>query len=161
SVLFIGQDPDHDERRILAQSKSNNAKLGPSLAYKMVSVDYDLFTPAGDQVTVDVARIDWDGLSPLTANDLASPPLSDDEETSALDQAKAFLEELLAQGPVLYDDVCHAMKQAGIAMATLKRAKPLVGAKARRRPGAGKNGPWEWYLPGEGIPDPVTTSPPT
>jgi hypothetical protein len=50
---------------------------------------------------------------------------------------------------VLYNDVYKAMKQAGIAMATLKRAKPRVGVKARRRSGEGKNGPWEWYLPDE------------
>ena len=47
SVVFLGQDPDQDSRRILAQSKANNAKLGPSLAYRIVSVDQDLLTPHG------------------------------------------------------------------------------------------------------------------
>ncbi len=158
SVLFLGQDPDNDQRRILAQSKANNARLGPSLAYKIVSVEHDLLSPTGDRVTVEAPRLDWDGLSPLTATDLASPPLADEEETSALDQAQEFLREMLADGPVLYDTVTTAVKQAGIAMATLKRAKPLVGVKARRQPEGGKNGPWEWYLPGEVPPADTTRS---
>src|SRR5262249_51850739 len=57
--------------------------------------------------------------------------------------------------------VTTAMKQAGIAMATLRRAKPLVGVKVRRRPGEGKNGAWEWYLPEEAPPDTPTGSPPS
>lgn len=150
SVLFVGQDPDNAQRRILAHSKANNARLGPSLAYTITSIDYDLWTPTGDRVTVEAPCLAWDGLSPLTANDLANCPASHDEAPGALEQAKEFLAVLLAQGPVLYNEVYKAMQQAGIAMATLKRAKPLVGVKARRRPGEEKNGPWEWYLPGVG-----------
>jgi hypothetical protein len=133
SVLFLGQDPDQESRRILAQSKANNAKLGPSLAYRIVSVEYDMVAPAGDLVAVEAPRLDWDGLSPLTASDLAVPPLPNDEETSALDQARAFLVELLTDGPALANDVQKAAKQVGIAMMTIRRAKPLAGIKTRRR----------------------------
>jgi hypothetical protein len=148
SVLFLGEDPDNDQRRILAQSKSNNARLGPSLAYLVVSVDYDLLTPTGDFVTVEAPRLDWDGLSPLTANDLASPPLTNDEEMSALDHAKEFLETLLADAPMLADEVSAAAKKAGFTTATIRRAKVLAGIKAKRRRIEGapsKDWPWEWH----------------
>ena len=148
SVLFLGQDPDQETRRILAQSKANNARLGSSLAYRIVSVEYDLITPTGDFVTIEAPRLDWDGQSPLTANDLASPPMTDDEETTALDQAREFVRELLKNDPLLADEVSKAAKQAGIAMATLRRAKSLEGIKARRRrleDAPSKEWPWEWY----------------
>ena len=149
SILLLGQDPDEESRRVLAQSKANNARLGPSMAYRIVSIELDLTTPTGDLVTVEAPRLDWDGLSPLTATDLASPPLPNDEETSALDQAKAFLVDLLTDGPILADEVSKAAKQAGFTMATLRRAKPLSGIKTRRRHLEGvpsREWPWEWYL---------------
>jgi hypothetical protein len=157
SELFLGEDPDNDQRRILAHSKANNGRMGPSLAYKIVSVDHDLLTPTEDLVTVEAPRLDWDGLSPLTATNLASPPLTNDEEVSALDQAREFLRELLTDGPLLADEVSKAAKQAGMAMATLRRAKPLLGVTTRRRNLENvpyKQWPWEWLL------DESTGSPP-
>jgi hypothetical protein len=153
SILLLGQDPDEESRRVLAQSKANNARLGPSMAYRIVSVELDLMTLTGDLVTVEAPRLDWDGLSPLTATDLASPPLPNDEELSALDQAKAFLVDLLVDGALLADEVGKAAKQAGITMATLRRAKPLAGIKTKRRHLEGvpsREWPWEWYLAEDG-----------
>jgi hypothetical protein len=149
SVLFLAADPENKERRILAHSKVNNAPLGRSLAYTVRSVVEDIPTPEGDTVTVEAPRLAWDGLSSLTADDLACPPLADAEEKPALEQAEEFLPELLADGPVLYAEVQKAMKQAGISLVTLKRAKPLLGVKSRRRPEKGtpsKDWPWEWCL---------------
>jgi hypothetical protein len=149
SVLFLGQDPDTKARRILAHSKSNHASLGPSLAYLIRTVERELFTADGGSVLVEAPRLDWDGRSELSADDLAAPPAVDEEDKSALDQAREFLTELLHDGPVLYDDVIKAMKSSGIALMTLKRAKPLTGVKSRRRPWTGtpsKDWPWEWYL---------------
>ena len=149
SVLFLGEDPDNKARRILAHSKSNNARLGPSLAYVVQTVEHEVFTADGGSVLVEAPRLEWDGRSELSADDLAAPPLVDEEDTSALEQAREFLTELLHDGPILYDEVKKAIKQAGIAMITVKRAKPLTGVKSRRRPLAetpSKDWPWEWYL---------------
>jgi hypothetical protein len=149
SVLFLGQDPDNKDRRIIAHSKSNNARLGPSMAYLVRTVEIEIFTADGGSVLVEAPRLDWDGRSELSADDLAAPPEVDEEDTSALDQAREFLAELLKDGAMLYDEVLKAMKQSGIALKTLKRAKPLAGVKSRRRPVAetsSKDWPWEWYL---------------
>jgi hypothetical protein len=149
SVLFLGQDPDNKERRIIAHSKINNARLGPSMAYLVRTVEIEICTADGGSVLVEAPRLDWDGRSELSADDLAAPPEVDEEDTSALDQAREFLAELLKDGAMLYDEVLKAMKQSGIALKTLKRAKPLAGVKSRRRPVAetsSKDWPWEWYL---------------
>ena len=149
SVLFLATDPGNKERRILAHSKVNNAPLGQSLAYTVRSVVADIPAPDGGMVTTETPRLDWDGLSTLTADDLACPPLPDEAEKPALEQAREFLEVLLTEGPVLYTDVQRAAKQAGISLGTLKRAKPLLGVKSRRRPEDGtpsKDWPWEWFL---------------
>ena len=92
SVLFLGKDPDNDNRRILAQSKSNHARRGPSLAFILTIVEHGIFTDACDTVVVEAARLDWDGRSHLSADDLTAPPLSDaaDENRSALEQAQEF-----------------------------------------------------------------------
>src|SRR5262249_39071344 len=121
------------------------------------SVEYDLLTSTGDRVTVEAPRLDWDGLSPLTAIDLASPPLVDEEETSALDQAREFLREVLAAGPLLADEVYKAAKHAGVAKRTLERAKTLARVKTSRRPlekKASQEWPWEWSLSEKESPSP-------
>jgi hypothetical protein len=84
------------------------------------------------------------------------PPGETTKDKSALEQAQEFLRALLAQGPVLSQEIQAAADPAGFAWATLKRAKPLCGIRARKRSGAGKDAPWEWYLP---APPPTGSSP--
>jgi hypothetical protein len=149
SVLFLGQDPDNEERRILAQSKSNNARLGPSMAYLITTVEQNIETDDGGAVTVEAPRLDWDGRSEVTANDLVAPRPAEEDDTSALDAATAFLTEALKDGPVLVQEVKKAARENGIARRTMDRAKPRAGVRARRREVEGENArewPWEWYL---------------
>jgi hypothetical protein len=147
SVLFLGEDPDTTQRRIVAHAKSNNAPLGQSVAYLIQPVDCDLVTPAGALVTVAAPRVAWDGLSTLTATDLVTQVLTAAEEQPALEQAQEFLAELLQDGPVLVDDIRKAVKQVGVTWITVRRAKDALGIMARRREIAGtpsKTWPWEW-----------------
>ena len=154
SVLVLGYDPDDPKgpRRILAHAKSNTAAMGRSLAYKMLSTEQVFTTDTGDRITYEAPRLEWDGASSLTAEDLMSTPVHEaDEETSALQQAKAFLTEFLGEGAQLYSDITSASKEAGISKRTLDRAKPLLDVKARRRSlndTPSKDWPWEWYLSG-------------
>ena len=63
--LFMGRDPNDDERTILAVAKSNLGAIPPSLALRLV-----------EHPTLEVAQIEWDGESPLTADELNAPPRS-------------------------------------------------------------------------------------
>ena len=148
SVLFLGKDPDNEDRRIVAQSKVSNARLGPSLAFLMTSVEHDIETDDG-LVTVEAPRVDWDGRSALTANDLSAPAPAEQDDTSALEAATAFLTAALKEGPVLVQEVKKAARENGIARRTMDRAKPRAGVRARKREVEGENArewPWEWYL---------------
>ena len=156
SVLVLGYDPDNPKgpRRILAHAKSNTARLGGSIAYKIVSSEMVFAQDDGELLTVEAPRLDWDGASSFNAADLMSPGMqSVEEETSALQQARVFLAEVLDDGPMLKEDLDAACKEAGVTERTLRRAKTLLGVKARRRETEGlafKEWPYEWYLSGEG-----------
>lgn len=77
-------------------------------------------------------------------------PVGDPEERSALEDAKRFLYDLLANGPVSSKEVAANAKEAGHASPTIKRAKHALGAEAYRE-GYGKDGAWWLRLPSKGI----------
>lgn len=148
SILFLGKDPDNAERRIVAQSKVSNARPGPSLAFLMTSMEHDIETDAG-LITVEAPRVDWDGRSALTANDLSAPAPAEKDDTSALDAAKDFVLEVLKAGPVLVQDIKAAAKDNGITWITVRRAKEQMSVRARKRQAEEQGyraAPWEWYL---------------
>jgi AAA domain len=148
SVLFLAKDPENPSCRILAHSKSNNARLGPSMAYLLTTVTQEYVMDDGEEITIEAPRVDWDGRSPLTADDLNAPIEQDHgEEKTTLDEARDFLRDLLQDEPVLSKDVAKAAKEAGIAWTTVRRAKALEGVKVRKQEGHGETAPWEWYRP--------------
>lgn len=110
TAMMLGRDPDDPERRVLAQVKNNLAK--ECKAHRL-----RLSTSPGH----DVAAIDWLGECDLSADDLCGPPESA-ESRSALDEAKEFLREELADGPKPRAAVRAAAIKAGHAERTLRRA---------------------------------------
>jgi hypothetical protein len=79
----------------------------------------------------------------LTAEQILAVPI-EAEERSKLDEAKEFLTDILRSGPVTSPEVEKEAKGAGIVPATLKRAKGVLGVKARK---ASFGGGWIWDLP--------------
>jgi len=63
---------------------------------------------------------------------------------AARDEAKKFLTDILANGPVLKTEIEEAAKANGIAERTLFRAKSDLGISAEKK---GQNGQWRWRLP--------------
>ena len=132
SGLLVAKDPDNPERRILASTKCNLAKLPPSWAFDLTPTDGAL-------------RIGWMGESTHTAESLlASRP--DDEERDAVQDAMEFLRDMLAGGPVDADQVKKEAHRNSIPERTLARAKAALGVKSRKERFTGK-GAWQWYLP--------------
>lgn len=152
SAMLVGVDPDNPARRILAHHKASNAPEAESLAFTLTSVEREMFRADESSVMVEASRVDWDGLSPLKAADLLQPRQSDEEQEdkSALGQAREFLQELLQEGPVLSKEVKASAKEAGVAMRTLARAKALIRVKVTRREQEGlprEKWPWVWQFP--------------
>jgi hypothetical protein len=125
SVLLVGRDPNDSNRRALVQLKNSLAPEGPALAY-----------------VIEGSSFEWVGLSNLTAGSLLAPD-SAGSERRARDGATEFLTSLLANGPVEAKEVQRHARAAGIAAATLRRAKDALGVRSRKRSG---DGPWEWNL---------------
>ena len=134
--MLIAPDPADERRRILACTKSNLAEKPKSLAYRLI----------GDEEH-DCARVVWDGESDLTADALLNPP-----RESKRDDAAQFLEDLLADGPVLASEVKAEATSEGISWRTVERAKDDLSVDAFRKgePGKRGGGSWWWKLPGLG-----------
>ena len=128
SGLVIAQDPEDPERRILAANKHNLSKPAPSLSLRIGEA------PNG------AARVKWGGTSTLTARDILKEPV-DPEQKSALSEAKEFLSQELAEGPVAADEVKEDARGAGVSERTLKRAKRALGIGSSKRGDA-----WYWEL---------------
>lgn len=135
SVLLVGSDPDDAESRVVIHLKSNLARCGRSLAY-----------------TIRQGIFAWSGWSQLTARDLLEDDRSAEERT-ALGEAKDFLVELLADGPVASKEVLSGAKAAGVSEKTLRRAKSQLKVKVTK---TGFQGKWCWGLPGADSPKAAT-----
>jgi hypothetical protein len=122
SVLVAGADPDNSTDRGVFHVKANLGPLAEPIGY---SLDSGVFG--------------WKSDTTLTAARVMGEP--DPEGVSALDEAVEFLRETLADGPMPAKDVEREAKAAGIAWATVRRAKGRVGVQSGRD-GAG----WAWSL---------------
>jgi hypothetical protein len=142
SGLLAARDPEDDERRVLAVTKSNLARRAPSLAYSLV----------GESETV---RVEWLGECTHSASSLLAVPL-DDEERSAIQAAVDFLETELRAGPISQKDLRSRARGAGFADATLRRAKERLGVVARK---TGMREGWVWQLPSTGLAPKVLNGP--
>jgi hypothetical protein len=83
--------------------------------------------------------IEWLGTSNRSTTDLLNPPKP--KERSALDDAKEFLINQLAEGAKPAAEVQDAAKVAGISIATLNRAKSDLRVKSSK-----VDGGWNWEL---------------
>ncbi len=114
SILLVGQDPENPQARAVVHIKSSLAAAGPSLGY-----------------TIGPDGFQWTGVSELTAAEILKPEQAT-EEKSALEEAEAFLLDLLAAGPVDSKTVFKEARRLGIAERTLKRAKAKAGIKSQK-----------------------------
>jgi hypothetical protein len=128
---FFAEHPDDDKLRVMAAHKSNLAEKPPSLSYRIVS-----------NPVHDTARIEWTGTTDHDANSLASGPASPLEKTKQ-DEAKEFLRDELADGPVWAKQVFKDAHDAGISQGTLYLVKPQLGVRSEK---VGTDG-WQWSLP--------------
>ena len=133
SGLLVARDPDNPDRRILAATKCNLAKLSPSLAFDLGAAE------------TGALRVGWIGESAHTAESLLAVP-RDDEERGTLQDAIEVLRSILAGGSVSVKDIRRDARKAGVADRTLDRAKAALGVTSHRL-GFGPDAEWRWSLP--------------
>ena len=147
SVLVMGADPDagaDSTERVVAHGKSNLSALAPAVRVRIESRIVH-----GAEEPIETAGIAWLGEAPnMHVSDLLGALGEDRAELSPRREAEMFLRELLADGAVPSAVVKKAAGEAGIALASLRRAKTAIRAKARKvgMPGGGDEH-WEWSLP--------------
>jgi hypothetical protein len=164
--LLVGPHPDDPERRVLSMTKSNMGPLGPSLGFRIVTapartgrrllVPGEKHPETGEvikKMMVDQRAIpegpviQWDGPTPITADDLCSAKPDFGGQSS---RAAEWLKKLLANGPVPATVVEAKAQEERLAYRTVQFVKKCLNVESRlvveqdqRR--------WEWSLPAEVI----------
>jgi len=130
------KDDPTGRRRLLLPIKNNLAADRGGMVYEL--------GPGPDGGTVvrwepDPIQVDADDVLADPRDGLPGP------DSDALDEAKEWLREALAGGPVPTKDVQRMAKDAGHAWATVKRAKKALDVQAKKT-GFGPEATWRWTL---------------
>lgn len=137
SALLLAIDPNGTKSdRVLAVTKNNLAPLAPSLTLRLVPDSAE-----------NCAKVEWSGVSQLSADDLLRP-FPSPRRGGTLARASDLLREVLASGPVRSSEVDDLAVDSGISLETLKRAKKALGVRARKLGQPGQRAQhWEIELP--------------
>jgi hypothetical protein len=138
--LLLAQDPEHPQRRILAATKGNLGRPPPSLAFYLEPV------PA-----LGVARVVWDEETPWTAEALLRATAEGEVGRSALGEARAWLRQVLADGPRAASELLAEARTMGIGVRTYHAARKAEGVIARKEQTL--HGGWILTLPQSPQPD--------
>lgn len=131
SALLVADLPGKTDQSVLAHFKSNLGPLAQSLAFRRVE-------------KWGTSAIEWQGYSEYSADDLLK--LKGPEDGSALDEAMRVLFSILGDGKVEAKEAKKLAMDAGVAAATLKRAKKALGVDSIRQ-GFGRGSRFFWSLP--------------
>jgi AAA domain len=132
SVLLFANNPDdpdgeQGDQRILAHVKCNVARRQPSIGYRIES--RTIHTADNIEIKTSIAIRDAD--IAISATDLLTSPTGS-QEAGARAEAREFIEQELADGPVATNTIKQHAAEAGIAWPTVERAKRQMGIRARR-----------------------------
>ncbi len=136
NFLFVRDRDDETGHRVLFLDNGGNlAPQAPTLAYRI-------------EDRGDGPRVEWeDEPVPVTASEALARERDqrDPEGRKDIEEAKDWLREALADGPVPAKDIERAGREAGFSPSTLKRAKGGIGAKTDRD-GFGRGSVCYWTL---------------
>ena len=142
AAYAVTADATDQSRRFFVPIKNNLALDQGGLAFRIKSHE--------PEPGVMTSAVDWEPEAISISVDEALESLNP-EERGALDDAKEFIEEFLADSPVLGATVREAATKAGHAWATVRRAKTALGILSEKQ---GMKGRWVWRLPAKVLTDP-------
>lgn len=142
SVLTVGRNPNYEEQKALAHTKSNAESLAETILY---TLDYD------------DGLVKFAGYSELTDNEIIAPKEPKKKLSPATDEAKDFLLDFLKDGYAISKDVSEASKSAGISGTTLQRAKEVLKIRTKHYDGDSRLLYW-WGMPGREVPERIRQS---
>jgi len=131
AVWIVVPDPEDESRRLMLAVKQNLAAPTAGLAFRV-------------EATGGTARIEWEpGGVTISADDVLGENITRDSG-GALAEAREWLTDALAGGPVAAKKIQWEAQATGIAAITLRRAKKSLRVEKRK---CAFSGGWEWYLP--------------
>lgn len=134
AAWVVSKDKDDPGRRFLLPIKNNIAANTGGLAYRIEA------TGAGDYPSVV-----WElGEVNLSADAVLCDERPGGGERTERDDVVEWLSDFLSNGPRSAKDVRREAADAGHSLATVRRAKTLIGVVARK---SSFGGCWEWALP--------------
>jgi RecA-family ATPase len=128
------RDPEDDKRHLFLHAKNNLAEPAPGLAYR---IEQDFVT----EMRIKTSHILWDTQSVSITAAQAMAASSAKDVAPALEEAKQFLAGIIGCDGMLVTEVQEEAKGAGLAWATVRRAKDALKLKSERD---GYGGPWLW-----------------
>jgi len=125
SVLVIGEAPDDERLRIVAQIKHSFGPTGRSMVFSLAADGFH-----------------WHGASELDGDSLTR--MQPRKREHQLSNAAKWLKQALQDGPQPQTLIQTAAEAVGIAERTLNRAKAMLGILSSKSHGDGR---WYWRLP--------------
>lgn len=131
-VYAFLEDANSADRKMMSPTKASSSKLSPTIEFR-IEEDTSLTDHKGEQVST--AKLIWDGLSDLTADEIIE---AQSQKSGSKGQAIEWLTEFMAVDKTS-KEVQNAAEHEGINYRTLKRAKQDIGFKAFK-----KGNVWYW-----------------
>ncbi len=135
-AAFIAvKDKNNPARRLLLPIKNNIAKDIGGFAFSIADTTLNN--------GIETSKIVWEDAPVNMTADEAMNARPVREDTGAIDEARSFLLDLLADGPMPSGEVKKEAEKAGFSWASIRRAKDIEGIKSERE---SPNGRWFWSL---------------
>jgi putative DNA primase/helicase len=143
------QGDDEQDTRLFVRVKSNLGRDGDGFTYSVEQAEL----PAYPGVVGSAIR--WgDALHGEARDLLAEADATPDSSGDSVHDAKTFLADLLADGPVPVKAIRADAEGAGFSWATIRRAQGEIGVEAVKQGGSfgGAAQKWVWRMPTSGAP---------
>jgi putative DNA primase/helicase len=137
-AFAVIEDAEQEGRRLFLPVKNNLARPPQGLAYRLAQ------RFVGDGGDILTSHIVWDAEPvTITANEAMAADMAGAETGTAKAEAMDWLRELLADGPLAMSAIEDHAKGAGLAWATVRRAKKALRVTSVK---SGMAGGWHWEL---------------
>lgn len=139
AAFVVVKDKNNQARRLLLPLKNNLAKDIGGFAFSIADVSLEN--------GLETSRIVWEDAPVNMTADEAMSARPAQYLTTAVDEAKLFLLDILTNGPLAFSEIEEAAKLEGISEKTLRRAKELAGIESRKD---SFGGGWIWAISEDG-----------
>jgi hypothetical protein len=138
AAYLVAPDPDNKARRFFLPMKNNLAADIGGLAYRIEGA-----TVQSNAGPLETSRVMWEaGPITVTADELMLSSVP--QKTTALSEAKSWLGDTLAAGPMPAAEILDRAKASTLSPKTVRRACKALGITPKKE---GMNGGWTWSLP--------------